>query len=149
MTDKLLKNILEELIRVMDIKADVIESKELGLKRYNIVCDEAGYLIGQAGTNLGALEYLFKAIAYKTTGQQLHFFLDINDYRQARIDFLKKIALEASQEVLGTNRPYRFQPLSAFERRIIHAIIAENYSNLSTQSDGEGCSRRVMLLPKE
>jgi spoIIIJ-associated protein len=44
--------------------------------------------------------------------------------------------------------PFALEPMPAFDRRIVHLTLAD-HPDVTTQSSGEGESRRVVIIPKE
>jgi spoIIIJ-associated protein len=73
---------------------------------------------------------------------------DCRGYRAARQQELKLAAEVAAERVLKTGIPYSFAPMSSRERRLIH-LVFRDHESLTTQSEGEGGRRYVVLYPKE
>lgn len=73
---------------------------------------------------------------------------DCKGYRAARQQELKLAAQVAAERVLKTGIPYSFAPMSSRERRLIH-LAFRNHQSLTTQSEGEGGRRYVVLYPKD
>jgi spoIIIJ-associated protein len=73
--------------------------------------------------------------------------IDVENYRQRRFDDLKTLALNVASQVKSRKTSIRLEPMSAFERRIIHLTLA-NDPDVTTESMGEGESRKVVVLPK-
>ena len=73
---------------------------------------------------------------------------DCKGYRAARQQELKLAAEVAAERVLKTGMPYSFAPMSSRERRLIHLAFRDHQS-LTTQSEGEGGRRYVVLYPKD
>lgn len=140
--------VIGAILKIIQFAGDIEESAELDTSRYNIKCEEAGYLIGQNGVHLQALEQIIKLILFKETGQWPTFILDVNSYRRDRYDFLRGLAQKSAEEVLATARPYFFRPMTAFERKIIHSAIV-NYPSLTSLSEGQGRNRYVVVRLKE
>lgn len=103
-------------------------------------------LIGEKGGNLSALEYLLKRILRKKLGEELKFTLDINDYRMKRLEDLKQDVKSAAKEVRTYRREVPLRPMSSFERRIVHLLLAE-YPDITTESIGMEPERRVVIKP--
>lgn len=145
---ELIKQTTEELLRVMGFAGEVsMEEDATGLLRANIKTEEAPFLIGQAGANLACLQQLLTRIMAKKTDNLLPFTLDVNNYRQHRIELLQELAQNTADKVLAEGRPFLFQPMNAFERRIIHITLA-NCQGLVTQSEGEDPNRRIIVTPR-
>ena len=73
---------------------------------------------------------------------------DCRGYRAARQQELKLAAQVAAERVLKTGMPYSFAPMSSRERRLIHLAFRDHVS-LTTQSEGEGGRRYVVLYPRD
>lgn len=106
----------------------------------------ASMLIGEQGRNLIALEHILKKIIKKKYGEETKFTLDINDYRVKRLEGLKQDVKNAAKEVRMYHRQVVLRPMSAFERRVVHLLLAE-YPDIATESMGEEPNRRVIIKP--
>ncbi|HZD94350.1 MAG TPA: R3H domain-containing nucleic acid-binding protein, partial [Candidatus Sulfotelmatobacter sp.] len=73
---------------------------------------------------------------------------DCKGYRAARHQELKLAAQVAAERVLKSGMPYSFSPMSSRERRLIH-LAFRDHDTLTTQSEGEGGRRYVVLYPKD
>ena len=107
---------------------------------------ETSLLIGEYGYNLAALEHILKKIIRKKYGEDFKFTLDINDYRMKQLEDLKQDVKAAAKEVRLYQKEVPLQPMSAFERRIVHLLLAE-YPDIATESIGREPDRRVVIKP--
>lgn len=103
-------------------------------------------LIGERGNNLSSVEYLLKKIIRKKYGEDQKFTLDINDYRMKGLEDLKQDVKAAAKEVRLYKKEVPLRPMSSFERRIVHLLLAE-YPDITTESIGQGTDRRVVIKP--
>lgn len=103
-------------------------------------------LIGEHGNNLAALEYLLKKILQKKFKDLPKFTLDINEYRVKRLEDLKQDVKAAAKEVRLYKKEVPLRAMSAFERRIVHLLLAE-YPDITTESVGQDPNRRVIIKP--
>ncbi|MBI4224747.1 MAG: hypothetical protein HY617_00275 [Candidatus Sungbacteria bacterium] len=103
-------------------------------------------LIGERGNNLGSIEHIVKKIIRKKYGEEQKFTLDINDYRMRRLDDLKQDVKTAAKEVRLYGKQVPLRPMSSFERRIVHLLLAE-YPDIATESIGREPSRMVVIKP--
>lgn len=103
-------------------------------------------LIGEHGANLAALEHILKKIIKKKYGDDQKFTLDINDYRMKRLEDLKQDVKAAAKEVRLYQKEVPLRSMSAFERRIVHLLLAE-YPDIATESVGQEPDRRVVIKP--
>lgn len=120
---------------------------DLSIPYYNIITDEARFLIGTRARNLVALEYLLKRLVERATGEErAHFFLDVNGYRFHELEELKAEAKNIAKRVRLYRAEIALKPMSPFERRIVHVALAE-YPDITTQSIGDGDARRIVIKP--
>jgi spoIIIJ-associated protein len=73
---------------------------------------------------------------------------DANDYRVLRIEELRMSAITAAEQVKNTHRPFRFNPMTSRERRIIHLAL-RNESEVRSESFGAGPGRQVVIYPAD
>lgn len=138
-------NVLERMGYGGEIEA--VEAHEGSTSRFSVrLRGEANMLIGERGGNLAALELVIKAILRKKYGEFVKFTLDINDYRMKRLEDLKQDVKSAAKEVRLYKKEVPLKPMSAFERRIVHLLLAE-YPDITTESIGQEPERRVVVKP--
>jgi spoIIIJ-associated protein len=102
-------------------------------------------LIGRRGQTLDALQYLVRLIVSKQTGIRAPVIIDIENYKKRRLEDLKTLALNVAKQVKSTKASFKFEPMSPFERRVIHMTLSDD-PDVTTESIGEGESRKVMVL---
>lgn len=111
----------------------------------DLVGEDIGIVIGRFGETLKALEHLTNLVCHKDLStRKAHF--DAAGYRSRRIRSLERLAGSVAKDALRNNKPISLEPMSAWERRIIH-IELQNNKDIQTQSIGEGSSRRVVIAP--
>ena len=140
---------VQNLLERMDVRADVEERSlpDISIPYVNILTDEARFLIGVRARNLLALEYLIKRLAEKqSAGEPPRFFLDVNGYRLHHLEDLKSEVKQMAKKVRLYRTSLTLKPMPPFERRIVHMALAE-YPDITTESVGEGESRRVVIKP--
>lgn len=106
--------------------------------------DDAGALIGRKGETMEALSYLTGLAANRSDDSFEKISVDVAGYRQKREKDLVSSAKKAAAKVLKTGRPFGFEPMNPYDRRIIHAAIGQ-IEGVKSESKGEGASRRVMV----
>lgn len=143
--------ITEEVLRKMgfDVKVNIRES----VGDHNpFVCmvtvprEDSKLLIGQYGANLSALQYLIQHLSRRKYHEMSSFSIDVNRYWQEKKSLLEQDALDAAHKVLSTGRPVLLRPMVAYERKIIHTVLAKN-SHVVTESAGSGDDRKVIVKP--
>ncbi len=138
---------VKEFLAKMNIEAKVEEGVIGDSVAFLIRTDDAALLIGEDGQNLHALNYLArKLIERKASVPEAYFLLDVNDYRRRHFDELKDVARMGAQRVRYFKKEVTLEPMSAFERRVVHLALQE-YPDIVTESTGEGQERRVVIRP--
>ncbi len=143
-----IREILEELLLKIGAEECRIETDE-GMRGtvFNILSRDSNLLIGQHGANLAALQQIVNGIVFKKFKGTERFILDVDDYRRKREWYLRETAKKAMEQVKRTRRPVVLEPMSASERRVIHAFLSEDF-NFETESIGEEPNRRIVIRPK-
>jgi spoIIIJ-associated protein len=123
---------------------------ELETPEIVVVFDGAdrGLLLDRGAELLKALEYI--AVRWLRLEPQFHdrVRFDCGDYRANRMMELRVSAELAAQRVRETHQPFRFNPMSPRERRIVHLAMKDE-PGVRTTSEGRGDERRVVLFPAE
>jgi spoIIIJ-associated protein len=107
-----------------DVQIDLEETEDRIDIFLNIEENEAKLLIGNRGETMESLEYLVKSV-FKDEFADKKIFLDVNGYKQQKIDNLKERTASIAQEVQETETPYTFDYLNSFERFVVHTEISE------------------------
>ena len=150
------KGVLETLLSKMGVPATVmpctqpLEEEEIGITTdiaFDIKGDDLGILIGRRGETLACLQYLVKLIMANQGNGWLPIFIDVDGYRERRYRALRSLALRMAEQVKVKRTPFTLEPMSAYERRIIHLTLADN-PDVTTESTGMGEARKVVILPK-
>jgi spoIIIJ-associated protein len=113
----------------------------------NIKLDEPQILIGQQGQTLLEIQRLLRTVLNKKLQKVFYLNLDINDYKKKKVEYLKDLAKDLANQVSLTKEEKALLPMSAYERRIIHAELAER-TDVVTESKGDGFDRHIVIKPK-
>ncbi|MEK7209594.1 MAG: R3H domain-containing nucleic acid-binding protein [Patescibacteria group bacterium] len=150
-TDKIAQNLVRRAMDFLSPDADInsfeIDGDHI---RINATVKEAGFIIGRDGENLRALQYILGLMVSKKTEGALtpfNFVFDINDYNKEKEEYLTALAKNTAHTVLETKKTIGLEPMSSFERRIIHLVV-EKIEGVASESVGEGEERRVVIKPK-
>jgi spoIIIJ-associated protein len=128
-------------------KTENIETEEKKVINISIKAEEPQILIGQGGQTLFELQRILKTILIKKTNEIFYLNLDINEYKNKKIEYLKDTAKNIADEVSLSKKEKVLNPMSAYERRIIHAELS-NRGDVTTESQGEGQNRSIVIKPK-
>lgn len=108
--------------------------------------EDAGLLIGRGGAGLDALQVLATHALGGRGGARLHVLFDADGYRARRENVLIHLAQELADQVKATGQEAVLDPLSAYERRIVHHALLE-ISGVRTYSEGEEPERYIVIAP--
>ncbi len=107
-----------------------------------------GVLIGRRGETLDAAQYLCSLVINKGKNEKLRVTLDTENYRAKRIRTLQNLAEKNAEKAIKYKRNITMEPMSPYERRIIHATLTER-ENITTFSVGSEPKRRVVVSYKK
>ncbi len=139
---------LKEFLEKAKIEAETkVEIKEKCLY-VSINGKNVGNLIGYRGDALYALENILKAIANKESENRVIVRLDIENYKQKRVETLKEFAKKKAAIVEKTGKILTLEPMKAYERKIIHSALQDN-PNVETRSIGQEPKRRIVITKKD
>jgi len=149
--------VLEELLELMGISASVVLSEEFAeasgdegesCLALNIEGEDLGILIGRRGQTLASLQYIVRLITSNQERTRLPIIVDVEGYKLRRCEALRALALRMAEQVKLRRAPFTLEPMSAFERRVVHLALAD-HGDVSTESTGFGENRKVVILPRE
>ena len=105
-----------------------------------------GVLIGHHGDVLDSLQYLASLAANRGNKEYFRVSVDIENYRAKRKETLEQLAKRMAEKALKYNRSFALEPMSSYERRIIHTA-CQNIEGVTTYSVGNDGERKVVVSP--
>jgi spoIIIJ-associated protein len=105
-----------------------------------------GFLIGQNGDNLRAMQHLLISILKNAEMELTRVNLDIAEYKKQRADRLAEQVMQWAESVKSSGNPMELHPMNAADRRTVHKTIREA-EGLVSSSAGEGRDRHVVISP--
>ncbi|MBX4200706.1 hypothetical protein KW786_01110 [Candidatus Parcubacteria bacterium] len=150
---KTVSELLEKMtVPVFDTALEVLtgggqEANDKDAVHIHIQIDEPQVLIGHNGQTLSELERLLRIILNKKLKKEFYVALDINEYKAKKVRYLKDLAVTLADQAIATHEEKVLSPMPNYERRIIHAQLAER-TDVVTESRGEGPDRCVVIKPK-
>ena len=139
--DKFLKQINAE-----NTKFEIVRDENI--VNLNINGENLNSLIGYRGETLNALQTLISRIGNKGLEKRHRIIVDIEGYRNKRIKALQDLAVKVSKTVMKNKKSIKLEPMSAFERKIIHDKLQEN-PKVTTHSVGKEPNRKVVIELKK
>ncbi|GGT68164.1 MULTISPECIES: Jag family protein [Streptomyces] len=140
---------LEGLLDIADLDGDIDMDVEADRAAVSIVSDSSSRdlqkLVGRDGEVLEALQELTRLAVHRETGDRSRLMLDIAGFRAKKRTELAEIGAKAASEVKATGEPVKLDPMTPFERKVVHDAVAA--AGLRSESEGEEPQRFVVVLP--
>ena len=122
---------------------------EDGTRRITVVGEDASILIGHHGDTLDALQYLANLASARKNSKgerdKSRVTIDIEGYRKKREETLRALARRMAAKALRNKRSVMLEPMTAYERRIIHSEI-QGIDGVSTNSVGSDNNRKIVIF---
>jgi len=136
---------LEELLDIADLDGDLDMDVEGDRAAVSIVGADLAQLVGRDGEVLDALQELTRLAVYRETGERSRLMLDISGFRAERRAALEEVAAETVERVRSAGAPVALDPMSPFERKVVHDAVAA--AGLTSSSEGVEPRRYVVVQP--
>jgi spoIIIJ-associated protein len=140
---------LETLLDIADLDGDIDVDVDGDRAAIAIVDSDEGRvprrLVGADGKVLEALQELTRLAVQAETGERSRLMLDIAGHRAQRRSALVELAKVAIAEVKETGTKRSLEPMSAFERKVVHDEVAA--AGLVSESEGVDPHRHIVILP--
>lgn len=121
--------------------------EENGHYKANIETDDAARLIGRNGAVLNAIQLLLKNILWEQNSEKFFVSVDVDNYRKDQEErLLEKVKEHINSMQENNHSETKLAPMSPYFRRLVHIWISNNYSDLTTESIGEGENRAVRVF---
>ena len=153
---KEIKSAIERIENFLNVFTKQMESKDM---KYVVSADEfsitititgsdINYLIGYRGDTLNAMQVVLSSIANKNAKEKIRVILDIEGYRKKREKTLENLADKIAKTVIRNKKQVTLEPMSAYERKIIHNKL-QNNNKVTTYSVGEEPNRKIVVALKK
>ena len=139
-----MKNYLKEIIENMGLTVQFESSKRENTYEITMYSDNNSILIGKNGQTLKALETMVRAKINLEWNISPKIVLDVENYKEKRIEHLEKMAIRLAKEVRATKVDAVLDNMNSYERRIIHNKLSK-FKGVSTVSEGEEPNRHVII----
>ena len=110
--------------------------------------NDTGYLIGYRGEVLNSLQTILTNVIGKDINGKIRVLLNIGGYREKREKDLEILASKIAGSVIKTRKPITLEPMTAYERKIIHLKLQDN-DKVETHSIGEEPYRKLVVSLKK
>lgn len=141
-------NFIDGLLKILKIPAfnEIVsdgEKIEIEIKTTN-----TSAVIGRRGEVLDAIQCIAGAVANIGRDEYRRVVVDCEGYRAQREEKLKAVALAKAAKAVERKRRVAMEPMSPYERRVVHSVLASN-EDVTTISEGKEPMRRVVIIPKD
>jgi spoIIIJ-associated protein len=140
---------VEELLERMGIDAIAEPTTHRGHVYIDIVDgpeDDMALLIGRHGQTLDAIQELARTAVGRRLDDRIRVLVDVGDYRKRQEERLIEGAREVAERVQSTGNEEHLDPMNAYERKLVHDVVAE-FEGLESISEGVDPDRFVVVRP--
>lgn len=139
------KEVLNEITTNMGVESNLEIRKRDNNLMIKIFSNHNAVLIGKNGNTIQALQTLIRQIIYNDVdNSDLIITLDVENYKEKRVSNIERLAKRIAKEVIATKTEAKLDSMNSYERRIVHAALADN-PNITTESTGEEPNRCVVI----
>ncbi len=140
------KATLEKVLTLLGFTVTVEEHRlEDGLL-LDVKTEDSGRLIGRQGQTLSDLQYITNRLLFQQDPSAPKIMVDVSGYRAQAREALVRKAKEAAEKVRRWGDVVELEPLSAFDRRIIHQALKDDPSIETHSVEVEGTDKKAILL---
>ena len=137
---------LTEITKQLDAPAVVKIKREANMIVFQLDTQKQGLLIGKHGKTLNALQYLAQVFIHRVAENKLSVVVNVGNYREKRQEIIQRLAERTADKVSRTGQPVFLEPMPAFERKQIHAVLSKNEA-VQTHSEGDEPYRYLVVEP--
>jgi len=106
--------------------------------------DAADIFVQKQGEAIEALQWIIALSLNRENDTKYKVTLNINDYREKTKERLEALAVKVAKQVQKSHRRVTLNPMSAYQRRIIHTRLQDE-ANITTYSIGNEPNRKVVV----
>lgn len=114
----------------------------------SVTGDGLGVMVGHRGATADAILELSKAVMLKEAkgGTEVRLGVDIAGYKVLRREALESFGGDLARQVAESGEPMVLESMGSIDRKIVHDA-ANAVDGVSTESEGQGRDRRVVIKP--
>jgi spoIIIJ-associated protein len=143
---ELAADFVEGLLDVLDVDGDITTWVDSTGGHVDIEGAKLGFMVGQEGEVLAALQELTRLAVLRQTQRWVRITIDVNGFKAQRREQLVALARSTSERVARSGQYEELEPMTAFERKIVHDV-ASAVAGVASESIGEEPNRRVVIRP--
>ncbi|HEX3326819.1 MAG TPA: RNA-binding cell elongation regulator Jag/EloR [Actinomycetota bacterium] len=136
------------LLQAAELEAEVASSVTDDSALVEVTGEAMGVLIGRRGQTLDAVQELTRTAVQHRLKARVRVLVDIEGYRARRQASLADYATAMAERAKARGTEIELEPMSAYERKIVHTAVAE-VPGASSYSEGEEPQRKVIIRGEE
>jgi spoIIIJ-associated protein len=140
------KSTLEKLLDLLGFKAAVEEHKLEDSLLLDVKTEDSGRLIGRQGQTLADLQYITNRLLFQQDASAPKVMVDVSSYRAQAREALVKKAKDAAEKVRRWGDVVELEPMSAFDRRVVHQALKDDPDIETHSVEVEGTEKKAILL---
>jgi spoIIIJ-associated protein len=140
------KATLEKILDLLGFQAAIEEHVMEDGILLDVKTEDSGRLIGRQGQALSDLQYITNRLLFQQDAAAPKVMVDVGGYRAQAREALVKKAKDAAEKVRRWGDVVELEPLSAFDRRIIHQALKDDPGVETTSVEVEGTDKKAILL---
>jgi len=140
------KATLEKVMELLGFSATVEEHGMEDGVLLDVKTEDSGRLIGRQGQTLADLQYIVNRLLFQQDPSAPKIMVDVAGYRAQARDALVKKAKDAAEKVRRWGDVVELEPMTAFDRRIIHQALKDDPGVETASVEVEGTDKKAILL---
>lgn len=145
--DHQIQNRLKELFAFFDLDPQISIAEDEGVLVVDVHTSSDHLFIGRSVEPLLGLQHLLRLMIRNDFPEEpVSLSLSIGGFHQQQRAKLANIAHEAAEQCRSTGTAVYLEPMSSFERRLLHLALTEE-AGVKSESEGDGERRRVVVKP--
>ena len=137
---------LQKILDLLSIPSTVEEHQMEDGLLLDVKTEDSGRLIGRQGQTLADLQYITNRLLFQQDPSVPKVMVDVSGYRAQAREALVKKAKDAAEKVRRWGDVVELEPLSAFDRRIIHQALKDDPGIETHSVEVEGTDKKAILL---
>ena len=137
---------VEKILEYMGLDAETELLEKDNSTIINLFATDSASVIGYRGEVIDAIQTLAGACLNIGKKEYKKVVVDCENYREKRQNTLINLAKKLEEKATALRREVILEPMSPYERRIIHTALA-NSETCTTKSEGSEPNRYVVIVP--
>lgn len=136
------RDFVESMMKVSELDVETTLDDDCSIKMNG---EDSAIIIGHHGETMKAYEFLTN-LMFRPDQDMPKIKFDCGGYKDRREESLIRLAEVTAKDAAKKRRTIRLEPMSSWERRIIHMTL-QNFRSVTTSSEGEEPARRIVVSP--